>query len=996
MKPFFYALLLVTSLFLHAPTSATAAEKQTVSGSAWLVEWDLESGWKEAQSLGTNLESLQIFAVSFDGDDQLLVNPKLAEWLSANAQALVASDQKVFLTIVNDVYGEDGQNVAKDTDLITRLMATPESREKHKQELLEILDRYGFDGLDMDYEKVAEKDWQTYLDFCHELYTELSAKGKALRVVVEPKPVYYKKPYPKGPEYTVMAYNLFGFHTQKGGPKCDMRFISKLARQRRKTGVNFRLALSLGGFLWRKDGKTSSITEAQALELVDKYKVRQRRDSGSAYQVFTFTEDDGTQCEVWYADGQTLLTLMRTAKGFGFTGIDLWRLGGMDDKTIDSVKSVFAQQSKTHHVGSSDLGGASHTTISAAISAANPGDTIVISPGEYHENLVIDKPNLTILGEVHDDSIPGVKVTGTKEQPVLSDSENTLWHGVAFSGGSDDEMILLDDFTGRFEHCVFDLGSSSSDRTGLQLYGGTTSFQACRFLGDGGTTMSIAARTIDYSLFDFTYCLFDGFSDGIAIVDESADLRFANCLFTNNGIFFTRQARFNGNIDIQNSVLYFNDTVQIATERPGANPIRIADSLYTPQFNEYLWITGELLDRQNGLHVERTYPRSPRFTSTGKPLYFNLGIDDVINTEVWEEVSKKADQYGMKVSLAVNTTSVTGDDIEVLRRTVARGHEIGSHTADHLAVQPDPPLSIGYMPFGVKQARLTIVPGEVLTVHADGKQICSIPLTTPGMNVNALANQLEKAGIRTTVSFYHGGTPVHLLSPVTDLDITFPQPVVPLYTDNLSFIRHELSESLSALKHIFPERDKFIFMCPFGVNSEAAKRIMAESGYFAGRSAVDASTIGWVDKGATQAKLDKYNIPSSSFQTARTLISDNDLMENVLLTVEYLKRHFSVLSLYSHTWKELSSEEWDEVLELFASDQQIRSTTLQEMVERISSIGTHLEGNIYSYPVEPAAYDYRPLKGSPLIEAGASLGLPFDFSGKPVPPDTRPNIGLYQ
>lgn len=991
-------MMLCVAVHLLTFAAAAGAQKQAVSSAAWLVEWDLDKGWSEAQSLGADLESLLIFAVSFDGDDQLRVDPRLEAWLSRHASSFSSSGRRTLLTIVNDVYPEGGQNVAKDTELITRLMATPSSRERHKNELLAILDRYGLDGLDMDYEKVSEQDWPVYLEFCRDLHAELSARGKTLRVVVEPKPVYYRKPYPEGPEYVVMAYNLFGFHTKKGGPKCDMRFIGKLASQRKTTGVPFRLALSLGGFLWKKDGKTTSLTEEQALELVEKHKARQRRDPGSGYQFFSFTDESGAQCEVWYADAQTLLTLMRTAKGFGFTGIDLWRLGGINEKTLDSLKSSFSRQGRVHAVGSgvSSEGSVAHATIKAAVSAAQPGDTIIISPGEYHESVVIDKPNLTILGDVFADSLPGVTISGLRDEPTVTDSANTLWRGIAFSGGLRDDMVSLDSFAGRFEHCVFDLGKGSSERVAVQIYSGSPSFQACRFIGDGGLALGISARTLDHSLYDFTYCLFDGFDDGMISVDENVDLRFVNCIFTNNGIFFARESRFNGNIDIHNSVLYFNKTVQLATERPGARPVRITDSLYTPQFNEYLWITGELLENQPGLNVERTRARSPRFTRSGKPLILNLGIDDIVNAEVWEEVSKKTDTYGMKVSLAVNTSSVTAEDVETLRRTVSRGHEIGSHTADHLAVQPDPPLSVGYMPSGVGDAGLTILPGELLTIRAGDKEICSIPLDVAGMNVNALSNQLEKAGIRTSVSFYHGGTPVHLLSPVKDLDIFFPDAVVPLYTDNLSFIKYELTKSLADLKEFFPGRERFVFMCPFGVNSKAAKEIMAESGYYGGRSAVDASTIGWVEVGAEEAELDIYNIPSSSFQTARTLIPGNGLMDNVLLTMEYLKRHFSVYSIYSHTWKELSPEEWDEALELLGSDPQIRTATLEEIVEYVTGVGERRRGNTYSYPVERSRCDYRPLKGSALIEGGEDFGLPFDFSGGSVLPGSRPNIGLYQ
>ena len=52
--------------------------------------------------------------------------------------------------------------------------------------------------------------------------------------------------------------------------------------------------------------------------------------------------------------------------------------------------------------------GGDFATIQAAIDAANPGDTIVIGPGTYHENITINKANLTLTG-----SGPGVVIAGT-------------------------------------------------------------------------------------------------------------------------------------------------------------------------------------------------------------------------------------------------------------------------------------------------------------------------------------------------------------------------------------------------------------------------------------------------------------------------------------------------------------------------------------------------------------------------------------------------------
>ena len=58
------------------------------------------------------------------------------------------------------------------------------------------------------------------------------------------------------------------------------------------------------------------------------------------------------------------------------------------------------------------LYGGDYLTISAAVEAAAPGDTILVRPGIYEESLIIDKPGLAIGGEGDVDEIV-VEATGS-------------------------------------------------------------------------------------------------------------------------------------------------------------------------------------------------------------------------------------------------------------------------------------------------------------------------------------------------------------------------------------------------------------------------------------------------------------------------------------------------------------------------------------------------------------------------------------------------------
>ena len=89
-----------------------------------------------------------------------------------------------------------------------------------------------------------------------------------------------------------------------------------------------------------------------------------------------------------------------------------------------------------------DSGGQDHLTIGAAITAANPGDTIYVYAGTYNENVVVDN-TLTLIG---------------------NGSADTIIDG----GGSGDVVEITEDWVNMSGFLVMGSGSSSSD-AGIQL-----------------------------------------------------------------------------------------------------------------------------------------------------------------------------------------------------------------------------------------------------------------------------------------------------------------------------------------------------------------------------------------------------------------------------------------------------------------------------------------------------------------------------------------------
>jgi spore germination protein YaaH len=305
-----------------------------------LQEVDTQKKW---------LESIQIFAAYFDENDAPFLTERLGRWIDEESDAFMVqffrdpqgSRIPVYLSVVNDIYNPNGSDF-KNPDLVSRLLLNSETRAKHMAELLALVSRGPFDGLEIDYERVKREDWKPFLEFCENLSEELGKSGKMLRVVLEPQGKYYEAPFPEGPEYVIMAYNLFGGHSGPG-PKADPDFIKRLASWAADLKVKPRLALATGGFIWEGEANGKNITESEAHLMYQREGIAPTRDPQSGYLVFQVPLQSKKSQTVWFADGETLAFLANVARESGFTDFALWSFSGNRRYSLNHWKNAVAK-----------------------------------------------------------------------------------------------------------------------------------------------------------------------------------------------------------------------------------------------------------------------------------------------------------------------------------------------------------------------------------------------------------------------------------------------------------------------------------------------------------------------------------------------------------------------------------------------------------------------------------------------------------------------------
>lgn len=303
--------------------------------SAWVVDWQWQAGLRDMRGLTDKLTEVQAFAAYFDGEDRLHFTPEaraaLPEMLAASRESSLVH---VALTVVNDRIGLDGTAAEqKDPALISRLMATPESRARHIDDILAALAEFDFHGVEIDYERVAAEDWDNVLLFYKELHDRLSVEGKTLRIVLEPGTSLSRLALPEGPTYVLMAYNLFGNRTDPG-PKANLGYIATLAKSLKKLPGEHAMALSVGGFDWDETGQAVAVTEEKAAELAKGSEQPAERDPASGSLFFTYRDASDRTHTVWYADAATLQSWIGVAQAAGINKIALWRLGGLSGETL--------------------------------------------------------------------------------------------------------------------------------------------------------------------------------------------------------------------------------------------------------------------------------------------------------------------------------------------------------------------------------------------------------------------------------------------------------------------------------------------------------------------------------------------------------------------------------------------------------------------------------------------------------------------------------------
>jgi spore germination protein YaaH len=137
-------------------------------------------------------------------------------------------------------------------------------------------------------------------------------------------------------QFVVMLYNEHGWPGSGPGPVVSSGWMTKVLGYTltKMPASKVVAAISVFGFDFNLTTKRNTyVTYAMAADLARRYNKSIIFDQDTLTPMFSYTDEQGNQHEVWFENSDSIIAKMRLAWQQGISGVALWRLG-MEDPGV--------------------------------------------------------------------------------------------------------------------------------------------------------------------------------------------------------------------------------------------------------------------------------------------------------------------------------------------------------------------------------------------------------------------------------------------------------------------------------------------------------------------------------------------------------------------------------------------------------------------------------------------------------------------------------------
>ncbi len=357
-KTIAFALLLAVLL----PLTSFAATAPRLKYSAWMPYWAKASGTQMALAHLSSFDSLSPFAYEVEDDGTIKDTMKLAAepWTT-----LIASSSQKKVKIIPSILWIHG-------DAIHTVLSDKTSRTAHVDDIVAMVVRNNFDGIDIDYENKKSISKEAFSAFIKDLAVKLYKKNKLLVCTIEartppeslyrtiPKTIEYVNDYKvlnrNCDEIRIMTYDqttadiaLSDVKGRRGlyAPVSDTEWVKKVVTLATKTIDKKKIMIGVAtyGYVYKIDTSTATTTyqkmraisdpDARALALANGVNIGNYHNEAGELS-FNYTKN-GERYYVSWSDANAIKDKIALAKKLGVKGVVMFKVDGKEDPLVWGV-----------------------------------------------------------------------------------------------------------------------------------------------------------------------------------------------------------------------------------------------------------------------------------------------------------------------------------------------------------------------------------------------------------------------------------------------------------------------------------------------------------------------------------------------------------------------------------------------------------------------------------------------------------------------------------
>ncbi|KUG04480.1 putative peptidoglycan hydrolase yvbx, not involved in spore germination [hydrocarbon metagenome] len=225
--------------------------------------------------------------------------------------------------------------VLMDSSKLHQLLSNSQNRKMLIGNLMDQVNKYGYDGVNIDFEFINAGDAAHFTTFLKELKAVLGAEKELSAAVFArtesdqwPTGYEYAKIGQIADQVVVMAYD-YHYKTSSAGAVAPLWWVEKVVdyMTARIPAHKIMLGMATYGYDWSSNGSAQTITAEKLAGIKEKYQVTEHFDSKSMSPYYTYSDEYKNSHEIWMENERSLKGKLDKATGARLGGISFWRIG---------------------------------------------------------------------------------------------------------------------------------------------------------------------------------------------------------------------------------------------------------------------------------------------------------------------------------------------------------------------------------------------------------------------------------------------------------------------------------------------------------------------------------------------------------------------------------------------------------------------------------------------------------------------------------------------